>query len=79
MTSPFLLALCALEAKGSDGGHNGLKDIQAVLGRRDYARLKFGVGNDFPKGRQADYVLSPGIPDQQEALPTRIEQATKRS
>ena len=47
-----------LRGKGSDGGHNGLKDIQAVLGRSDYARLKFGVGNDFARGRQADYVLS---------------------
>lgn len=66
-----------LRGKGSDGGHNGLKNIQAVLGHSDYARLKFGVGNDFPKGRQADYVLSPWNLEQQEILPTRIEQAAK--
>jgi len=46
-----------LKGKGSDGGHNGLKDIQFTLGTQDYARLRFGVGNDFQKGRQADYVL----------------------
>ena len=46
-----------LRAKGSDAGHNGLKDIQAVTGRSDYARLRFGIGNDFPRGRQVDYVL----------------------
>jgi len=43
-----------MKGKGSDGGHNGLKDIQAVLNSQDYARLRFGVGKDFPKGRQAD-------------------------
>lgn len=66
-----------LRGKGSDGGHNGLKDIQAVLGRSDYARLKFGVGNDFPRGRQADYVLSNWSSEEEEALKTRIEQAGK--
>ena len=46
-----------LGPKGSDGGHNGLKNIQEVLGRNDYARLRFGIGSDFPRGRQVDYVL----------------------
>lgn len=47
-----------LRPSGSDGGHNGLKDIEAVLGTRNYPRLRFGVGNDFPKGAQARFVLS---------------------
>jgi peptidyl-tRNA hydrolase, PTH1 family len=51
-------ATLRLKGKGSAGGHNGLTDIEAKLGTADYARLKFGIGNDFPKGKQADYVLS---------------------
>jgi len=47
-----------LRKKGSDGGHNGLKDINSVLGVNNYARLRFGVGNDFPRGGQAEFVLS---------------------
>lgn len=45
-----------LKGKGSDGGHNGLKHIAQLIGQ-NYARLKFGVGNDFPRGAQADFVL----------------------
>ena len=48
-----------IRAKGSDGGHNGLKDIHARLGTIEYARVRFGVGSDFRPGQQADYVLSP--------------------
>ncbi|MDD4920050.1 MAG: aminoacyl-tRNA hydrolase [Bacteroidales bacterium] len=47
-----------MRARGSDGGHNGLKDITNILGTEEYARLRIGVGGDFPKGYQADYVLS---------------------
>lgn len=47
-----------MRAKGSDGGHNGLKDIQAKLGTAAYARLRIGIGDSFPRGRQIDYVLS---------------------
>lgn len=47
-----------LKGKGSAGGHNGLKNIEELTGGQDYARLRFGVGDDFPKGRQVDYVLS---------------------
>ena len=46
-----------LKKQGSHGGHNGLRDIEAVLGTSQYNRLRFGVGNDFPKGKQADFVL----------------------
>lgn len=48
-----------LRKQGSDGGHNGLADIQNVLGTSEYPRMRVGIGNDFPKGRQADFVLSP--------------------
>ncbi|MFM6934625.1 MAG: aminoacyl-tRNA hydrolase [Flavobacteriales bacterium] len=66
-----------LKGKGSDGGHNGLKDIQAVLKTEVYARLRFGVGNDFSKGRQADYVLGEWTKDEQLSLPERIQTATE--
>jgi PTH1 family peptidyl-tRNA hydrolase len=46
-----------MRGSGSDAGHNGLKDIQATLGTSNYPRLRFGIGNDFPKGRQVDFVL----------------------
>ena len=46
-----------LKGKGSDAGHNGLKHIAATLGTQNYARLRFGIGNDFPRGGQVDYVL----------------------
>ena len=46
-----------LKAKGSDGGHNGLKDIQAVLGTNIYPRLRIGIGSDFSRGKQSDFVL----------------------
>ena len=46
-----------LRGSGSDAGHNGLKDIQLTLGTDEYAKLRFGIGNNFPKGRQVDFVL----------------------
>lgn len=46
-----------IRAKGSAGGHNGLRHIEETLGHQDYPRLRFGVGDDFPKGRQVDHVL----------------------
>ena len=46
-----------LKGKGSDAGHNGLKHIAATLGTQNYARLRFGIGSDFPRGGQIDYVL----------------------
>jgi PTH1 family peptidyl-tRNA hydrolase len=66
-----------LKGKGSDGGHNGLKDIQATLNTTDYARLRFGVGNNFSKGRQADYVLGQWTKEEFLSLPERILVATE--
>lgn len=51
------LGTLRMRGKGSDGGHNGLKSIQELIGTK-YPRLRFGIGNDYPKGRQADFVLS---------------------
>ena len=66
-----------LRGKGSDGGHNGMRDIEAVLGHNNYARLRFGVGNNFPKGMQSDYVLSNWNTDEQAKLEERIAQSVK--
>ncbi|MEG2181419.1 MAG: aminoacyl-tRNA hydrolase, partial [Bacteroidales bacterium] len=64
-----------LKPKGSDAGHNGLKDIARVLGNDKYARLKFGIGNDYPKGGQVDYVLGKFTPEEEKALPEKLEQS----
>ena len=62
-----------LRGKGSDGGHNGLKSIQATLNRTGYARLRFGIGNEFNKGHQVNYVLSPWSADESDKLPERLQ------
>lgn len=64
-----------LRKKGSDGGHNGLMNIIEVLGTKEFARLRFGIGNDFNKGRQIDYVLGEWSEDELEILSGRIEKA----
>ena len=64
-----------LKGKGSNGGHNGLRHIEETLGTHDYARLRFGIGNDFPRGGQIDYVLGRFTQEQQELLPAREERA----
>ena len=62
-----------LRAQGSDGGHNGLKNINALLGTSAYARLRFGIGNDFLKGQQIDYVLGTWQGEEAEKLPALLE------
>ena len=62
-----------LKGKGSDGGHNGLKDIIAVLGNANYARLRFGVGSDFVQGKQINHVLGEFAQEEQEQLSERLE------
>ena len=64
-----------LKPSGSDAGHNGLKNIAEMLGTQSYPRLRFGIGNDFPRGGQIDYVLGSFTLDQRQQLPTRIEVA----
>ena len=53
-----------LRGSGSDAGHNGLKDIQLTLGTDQYPKLRFGIGNDFPKGRQVEFVLGRWQPNE---------------
>ncbi len=62
-----------LRAKGSDGGHNGLKNINQVLGRQDYARLRFGIGDNFRTGHQVDYVLSEWAKEEAAELPLLLD------
>ncbi len=63
-----------LKAKGSDAGHNGLRHIQELIGQ-DYPRLRFGIGNDFPRGAQVNYVLEEFSTEEKLLLPNRIETA----
>ena len=66
-----------LKPKGSDAGHNGLKNIAQLLNTQNYARLRFGVGNDFPRGGQIDFVLG-RFPAEEEALmPEKLERAAE--
>ncbi len=66
-----------LRPKGSAGGHNGIQDIIDSLGTDQFPRLRFGVGSDFPRGRQVDYVLAPfsqeQLPDVEAALPAAVD------
>lgn len=66
-----------MRAKGGDAGHNGLNHIQTILGTTDYARLRFGIGNDFGPGQQINYVLGSWPDEQAKALPERIEMAAE--
>lgn len=64
-----------VKTKGSDGGHNGLKDIQNVLQTTKYNRFRFGISATFGKGRQVDYVLGEWDEDEEKQLPERIEKS----
>jgi len=66
-----------LKAKGSAGGHNGLTNINEHLQTQNYARLRFGIGSEYGKGRQIDYVLGQWDKEEQEILEERIEKSTK--
>lgn len=61
--------------KGSDGGHNGLRNIQEVMGTQAYPRLRFGIGNSFPKGRQVDFVLGKWKEEEQAEVQLASEKA----
>jgi PTH1 family peptidyl-tRNA hydrolase len=66
-----------LKTKGSDGGHNGLKDIQNTLQTTNYNRFRFGISDAFSKGRQVDYVLGEWEAEEENQLPERLEQSAK--
>lgn len=70
---PF--GILRLKPKGSDAGHNGLKHIAATLGTENYARLRFGIGNNFPKGAQIDYVLGHFSEEEKQQMGERIDTA----
>jgi PTH1 family peptidyl-tRNA hydrolase len=69
------LGTLRLKPKGSAAGHNGLKNIEATLGNNEYARLRFGVSDNYPKGRQVDYVLSGFDADEQPELAALIDRS----
>lgn len=64
-----------MKGKGSHGGHNGLRNLQETFGNDAYARLRFGVGDEFTKGRQVDYVLGEFGGADLAALPARLDRA----
>lgn len=66
-----------IRAKGGAGGHNGLTSIIELVGTEEFPRLRFGIGSDFPKGRQSEYVLSPWTKEERTTLNERIELAAK--
>ena len=66
-----------LRPSGSDGGHNGLKSIQELLGTQAYPRLRFGIGNNFPKGLQSDYVLGKWYKDEEPLVKLKIEKSVE--
>lgn len=66
-----------MKPKGSDGGHNGLKDIANKCGGQNFTRLRFGVGGDFPKGAQVNWVLGHFPQEEEDLMPERLEVTTK--
>jgi PTH1 family peptidyl-tRNA hydrolase len=64
-----------IRAKGSDGGHNGLKDIILTLNDDGFPRIRFGIGGDFPRGLQVDYVLGQWTNEEKKTLPEKIDTA----
>lgn len=66
-----------IKGSGSDAGHNGLKNIAQMLGTEAYPRLRFGIGNDFPRGCQIDYVLGQFTLDERQRLPVRVATAVE--
>ena len=62
-----------LRPGGSDAGHNGLKSLQEVLGTPDYPKLRFGIGNDYPKGHQSDFVLGKWKKEEEPLMKLKIE------
>jgi PTH1 family peptidyl-tRNA hydrolase len=66
-----------LRPSGSDVGHNGLKSIQEELGSKEYPRLRFGIGNDYPKGRQSDFVLGKWKKEEEALIKLKIEKSVE--
>lgn len=71
------LSKIRLRKSGSDAGHNGLKDIQNVLGTDNYPKLRFGIGNQYPKGMQVDFVLSQWLKEEVPVVNTKIDKCVE--
>jgi len=71
------LSKVRLRPGGSDGGHNGLRDIQQVLGTDKYPKLRFGIGNNYPKGMQVEFVLGKWFPEEVALVNKKIEKCTE--
>ena len=71
------LSKLRLRGSGSDAGHNGLKDIQLTLGTDQYPKLRFGIGNQFPKGRQVEFVLGKWLPDEHKIVQLKIDKSVE--
>jgi PTH1 family peptidyl-tRNA hydrolase len=71
------LSKLRLRPGGSDGGHNGLKSIQEVLGTTDYPKLRFGIGNNFPKGKQVDFVLGKWTAEESPLVKLKIDKCAE--
>ena len=71
------LGTIRMRAKGNDGGHNGLKCIDACIGTNAYPRLRCGIGHDFRQGQQVDYVLGEWLPEEKETLRSVIGMASE--
>jgi PTH1 family peptidyl-tRNA hydrolase len=71
------LSKLRLRPGGSDAGHNGLKSIQETLGTTEYPKLRFGIGNAYPKGRQVDFVLGKWQPDEEPLVKAKMEKAVE--
>lgn len=66
-----------LKPKGSHAGHNGLRNIEELLGTQEYNRLRFGIGDNFPRGKQVDYVLSAFEPEELAVMPEKMKLAAE--
>lgn len=71
------LSRLRIRAGGSDGGHNGLKSLQELLGTTAYPKLRFGIGNNYPKGAQADFVLGKWLKEEQPLVAKKIEMSVE--
>jgi len=71
------LSKIRLRASGSDAGHNGLRDIQLTLGTDKYPKLRFGIGNNFPKGMQVEFVLGKWFPEERPIVIKKIDKSTE--
>lgn len=71
------LSAIRIRPGGSDAGHNGLKSIQESIATNQYPRLRFGIGNDFPKGRQVDYVLGKWSPKEEPVVQQKIDKCVE--